>query len=227
MDHEVVVRQKLTERYLLNELDSEARDQFEEHYFDCPTCALDVRAGSTFVDQTKAVLAATRESENAFRIKPAPAPPRPNWLTWLRPAFAAPALAVLLAVAGYQNLVTIPKMAQAVNNPQVLPWVSVNVGAFGDAAPQITAAPGKGFLMFVRVPPQGGYSQRTADLYDPAGKREWSVPIPETVSQGQMTVSVPGADRQPGSYTVVLHGITASGVTEELGRGTFELQILK
>ena len=31
MDHDTVVRQKLTERYLLNELDPEARDNFEEH----------------------------------------------------------------------------------------------------------------------------------------------------------------------------------------------------
>jgi len=31
MDHEVVVRQKLTERYLLNELGPVERDEFEEH----------------------------------------------------------------------------------------------------------------------------------------------------------------------------------------------------
>ena len=57
MDHEVVARQKMTERYLLNELDSETRDQFEEHFFDCAECALDVRAGSAFVEESKAVLA--------------------------------------------------------------------------------------------------------------------------------------------------------------------------
>src|ERR1035441_1684537 len=41
MDHDAVVRQNMTERYLLNELDPEARDEFEEHYFDCPDCAAD------------------------------------------------------------------------------------------------------------------------------------------------------------------------------------------
>jgi len=50
MDHTAVVRDKMTERYLLNELDSDLRDQFEEHYFDCQECALDVSAGAQFVE---------------------------------------------------------------------------------------------------------------------------------------------------------------------------------
>jgi len=33
MDHEVVARQKITERYLLNELDSDTRDQFRGALF--------------------------------------------------------------------------------------------------------------------------------------------------------------------------------------------------
>ena len=53
MDHTAVVREKTTERYLLNELDPEVRDEFEEHYFDCPECAQDVSAAATFVEQSK------------------------------------------------------------------------------------------------------------------------------------------------------------------------------
>jgi hypothetical protein len=65
------------------------------------------------------------------------------------------------------------------------------------------------------------------DLYNPAGKLEWSVTIPATASQDQWPVAVPGTDRQPGTYKVVVRGKTASGINEELGRGTFELQISK
>jgi anti-sigma factor RsiW len=46
MDHQEAVRQNATEKYLLDELDPELRDQFEEHLFDCQDCALDVRAGA-------------------------------------------------------------------------------------------------------------------------------------------------------------------------------------
>jgi hypothetical protein len=227
MDHEVVVRQKMTARYLLNELDSQARDEFEEHFFDCPSCAFDVRAGTAFVDQTKVVLAEMGETETAFHDKVAPAPPNRGWLAWLRPAYAAPALALLLAIVGYQNLVTYPKMTQALNNPQVLQWAPLNVGTYGADGPTIKISSGQGFLLFVRIPPQSGYKQRMVDLYNPAGKLEWSVTIPATASQDQWPVAVPGADRQAGSYKLIVRGITAAGASEELGQGSFELQIPK
>lgn len=227
MDHGVVVRQRMTERYLLNELDSEARNEFEEHFFDCPDCALDVRAGALFVEQSKIVLAEKSEPTSS----PAPVvvrvPARPGWLAWLRPVFAAPVLALLLAFIAYQNLVTYPQMKQALNHPQVLPWASINIGTYGASGPEITIAPGKGFLVFVRIPPESAYSQYTADLYNPAGKLEWSLTIPATTSQDQWPLAVPGADRQGGTYTLVVRGTTAAGESKEVGRGSFELQIQK
>jgi len=223
MDHEVVARQKITERYLLNELDSEMRNQFEEHFFDCPACSFDVRAGSAFVEQSKVVLAGGPVEAPVA----APVPAKPGWLAWLRPAFAMPALALLMAVIGYQNLVTYPRMKQTLNHPQVLPWASINIGTFGATEPEITTAPGKGFLVFVRIPPQSGYSRYTADLHNPAGKLEWSLTIPATATQDQWPVAVPGADRQAGAYTLVVHGTTADGISKEVGQGSFELQIQK
>lgn len=225
MDHDVVVRQKMTERYLLNELDSESRDEFEEHFFDCPECALDVRAGSAFVEQSKNVLAEARELGMAPASRPTPAPARGGWLAWLRPALAAPALALLLAVVGYQNLVTYPRLQQALNRPQVLPWAPVNVGTWGSGGPVITASPGQGFLLFVRIPPDGSYSNYTADLYSPAGNVEWSLTIPVTAGQDQWPVQVPGANREAGTYTLAVRGVTAAGESKEVGRTSFELKI--
>jgi len=225
MDHEVVVRQKMTERYLLNELDSESRDEFEEHFFDCPECAFDVRAGSAFVEQTKNVLAEARETETAPAAIPTPAPASSGWLAWLRPAFLAPVLALLVAVVGYQNLVTFPRLQQALNRPQVLPWAPVNVGTWGSGGPVITASPGQGFLLFVRIPPEGSYSHYTADLYSPAGKVEWSLTIPVAAGQDQWPVRVPGENREAGTYTLAVRGVTAAGESKEVGRTSFELKI--
>jgi len=111
MDHEAVVRQQMTEKYLLDELDSDARNEFEEHFFDCPDCALDVRAGALFVEQSKVVLA--EKSDPVPPDKLVTVRPKPPWLAWLRPAFAAPVMVLLLAVIGYQNLVTYPRMSRA------------------------------------------------------------------------------------------------------------------
>jgi hypothetical protein len=235
MDHDVVARQKMTERYLLGELDADARHEFEEHFFDCPDCALDVRAGALFVEQSKVVLAEQSQPAAAGRSVPTHVPAKPGWLAGLRemfrPAFAAPVMAVLLAVLGYDNLVTYPQLKAALNSPRVLPFASVNVGSWGSGGPLISIDPGEGFLLFVRIPPDG-CSRHTAELYNPAGKMEWSLPILSSVrnpssAQDQFPVQVPGAQREAGAYLLVVRGLTAAGENKEVGRVSFELQIQK
>lgn len=225
MDHDVVVRLKMTERYLLGELDPEARDEFEEHFFDCSDCALDVRAGALFVEQSKIVLAEKSEPVSAGLPVAVPIPAKSEWFAWLRPAFTAPLMVLLLAVIGYQNLVTYPQMQQALNSPRVLRWASVNVGTWGSGGPVIPAHVGEGFLLFVRIPPDGSYSSYVADLHNPAGKLEWSIPIPASSAQDQWPVQVPGAKRAAGSYILIVRGVTAAGESKEVGRASFELQI--
>jgi hypothetical protein len=231
MDHDVVVRQKMTERYLLDELDPAARDEFEGHFFDCPDCASDVRACAVFVEQSKVALAMKPEPISDRLAAPVAVPSKAGWFAglrgMLRPAFAVPVLAGLLVVIGYQNLVTYPQMQQALNRPQVLPWAAVNVGTYGSEGPVVTTRPGEGFLLFVRIPPEGGYNHYTADLLNPAGKLEWSLTIPAVAGQDQWPVRIPGANREAGSYTLAVHGITTAGESKEVGRASFELQIQK
>jgi hypothetical protein len=227
MDHAVVVRDKMTEKYLLDELDADLRNQFEAHYFDCPDCARDIRAGSEFVEHSKNVLAENLEPISVHTNVPVPDPASRGWFTWLRPAFAAPALALLLAVVGYQNLVTYPELQSVLRQPKVLPWASVNVGTYGADRPTISVPPGQGFLLFVRIPPDGTYTHYKADLYNPAGKLEWSLIIPAIPGQDLWPVHVPGANREAGRYTMAVSGVTAAGESKDLGRTSFELQIQK
>jgi hypothetical protein len=223
MDHDEAVRQKATERYLLNELDPDLRDQFEEHLFDCQDCALDVRAAAMFVEQTKVVLA----EPPAAAPKSVPAPARAGWFAWLRPAFAVPVLALLLVVIGYQNIVTVPHLQQAANQPQVGPWASVNISTRGSEATVIKTHAGEGFSLVVNLPPEDGFASYAAELYNPAGTLEWSGPISApTVEQGRQ-IYIPGHNRPSGSYnfTLVVRGITASGESKELSRHQIDVQI--
>jgi hypothetical protein len=228
MDHEAVVRQQMTERYLLDELDAQARNDFEEHFFDCQDCALDVHAGALFVEQSKIALAQPPEKAPVGSIALVPQNPvKSGWRQWFRPALAAPVMALLLVVVGYQNLVTLPQIQQAMHSPQVLPWAPVNVGTYAAEGQAITARPGQGFLLFVRIPPEGIYSQYTAELYNPAGKVEWTVTIPASSTQDQWPVQVPGANREAGSYSLKVRGVTAAGDSKEVGQASFELRIQK
>jgi hypothetical protein len=225
MDHDVVVREKMTERYLLDELDPEIRDEFEEHYFDCPDCARDVHAGFEFVEQSKVVMAESPEPVAIHAAGRGPA--RSGWFAWFRPAFAAPVFALLLAVVGYQNLVTFPKMKDALMKPQVLPWASVNLGTWGGDAQPIGVPQGSGFLLLVRIPPDGTYTQYIADLYNPKGGLEWSLAFPANPGQDEWPMRVPSASRESGQYKLSVRGISATGESKQLGSGSFELQIQK
>src|SRR5271156_3413280 len=115
MDHNEAVQQNATERYLLQELDPDVRDQFEEHLFDCQDCALDVRSGAMFVEQSKVILG--EKPEAAVARVPVRVPAPSGWFGWMRPAFAAPALALLLIVIGYQG-VTNARLQRAAHSPQ-------------------------------------------------------------------------------------------------------------
>lgn len=126
MNHSEAIRLKAAEKYLLGELSAELRDQYEDHYFGCMECAQDVRAGAVFVDNARDVWSAGTVAEASVR----PAGKRVGrwWGVLMRPAFAAPALALLLMVAAYQNAVTIPHLKTALSQseaPQTLPSFSL------------------------------------------------------------------------------------------------------
>jgi putative zinc finger protein len=222
MDHDEAVRQKATERYLLDELDPDLRDQFEEHLFDCQDCALDLRAGAMFVEQTKVILAQP-PTVSVARV-PALATTKLGWFAWLRPAFAVPVFALLLAIIGYQNFVTYPSLVATANQPQVGTWLSVNVSTRGTTANSARLHKGEGFGVLVNLPPEDGFASYTADLYNPGGTKEWSRQI-ATASQEARQIYIPGHNLESGTYTLVVNGVTPGGESKEISRHPIEVQI--
>jgi hypothetical protein len=224
MDHDEAVRQKTTEKYLLDELNAQQRDEFEEHLFDCQDCALDLRSAAMFVEQTKVVLGKPA-------VAPVVVPSRPvqsaksSWFAWFRPAFAVPVFALLLVVIGYQNLVVLPHLTQAVNQPQLVPWASVNVSVRGADGTVIKARRGQGFSLLLNLPPEDGLASYQADLYNPGGKLEWSGAISAPAAEQGRIIYIPGNDRQSGTYTLVVRGITSAGESKEISRHPIDLQI--
>jgi hypothetical protein len=224
MDHDVVVREKMTEKYLLEELDPALRDEFEEHFFDCPECAFDVRTASALAAHSKEILK-ERSQETPVPAKvPAMESASRGWFAWLRPAFAVPVMAVLLVVVGYQNLVTLPQMSKALHKPQILPAATVNLLTYGSNSTPLTIHAGEGFLLNLIVPPAHHYAAYRVDLYNPAGAIEASVPVKDS-TEDTWSISFPGTNRQSGTYKLAVHGITDSGQDVEVGASSFALQI--
>jgi hypothetical protein len=225
MDHTESIRLMAAEKYLLGELTPESREQFEEHFFDCQECALDVRAGAALVEHSKVVLS---EPVAVSPVRaPAAVPASPGWFAWLRPAVVVPVLAALLVVVGYQNLVTYPQLKQMASSPQILPWASINVSTRGTSTTQISPRAGEGFHLLVNIPPDGHYSSYTFDLSSPSGRLEWSRTIPAASSDEARSIYVPGANQEQGLYTLAVRGGTAAGESSDLGRYSIEVQIQK
>ena len=220
MDHKDAVRLQATERYLLNELDPDQLDQFEEHLFDCPECALNVRAAAMFVEQSKSVLL----HPSPTVAVPVPPPVPAGWLAWLKPAFAVPLLAALVAVIGYQNLVVFPGMKQATNLIGILPSASMNVGTRSATTATVRPKPGEGFVLLVNLPAENRFASYVADLYDPAGKIKCSVPISPEAANDTVPLRIPG-QRESGIYTLAVRGIQPDGRSSEIGRQPFELRL--
>lgn len=222
MNHDDAVRQMLTEQYLLNELTPELREEFEEHFFGCEECALNLRATAAFIEQSKGVLAA-RPTEKA-----APVPAR-SWAGWLRPAWVLPVMALLLIVIGYQNFVSVPKLNQSYQDsstPRILPAVSlINVATRGNASASVAVHKGEPFLIFVDVPADNRFSSYIAGLQGPTGKSEWSIPVSAEAAKDTVSIRVP-AQKSPGQYTLVVTGIAPGANPTEIGHFPFEVKVL-
>src|SRR5215472_13019144 len=105
MDHKQAVELQLSVKYVLGELPPVQRDEYEDHYVDCPECAKDVSAAVALTDSAREVF--RQEARNQV---PAPVRVRGGWLAWLRPMVAVTAMLILLGIVGYQNLITLPRL---------------------------------------------------------------------------------------------------------------------
>ncbi|MEO8367974.1 MAG: zf-HC2 domain-containing protein, partial [Candidatus Solibacter sp.] len=131
MLHQEALATKASERYLLGEMSEPERFDFEAHYFDCPACADEVRAGEALARGIHAVCA----EDEARRPKPAAVRemPRLGWRAWLLPSSLVPssAAAAMGCLAAWQGLVVIPNLRWA-EAPQVVAPVALRAAARGE-----------------------------------------------------------------------------------------------
>src|ERR1700742_2072949 len=176
MDHPEAVRQMAVEKYLLHELSPELRRSFEEHLFECPECEFDVQAGYALIDGSKEVL-------SKAVVEPQPVVPgkQSSWLAWFRPGFAAPVMALLVAVVGYQNLVTVPALrsaAAAVQTPQVLNPVYLTVGRNRGLDQVTTIQHGQPLPLVLDISSESHFTSLLCELKSPTGEIQGSLSIP-------------------------------------------------
>ena len=169
MTHQEAVDTLATERYLLDEMSDENRQTFEEHYFECETCADDLRVATAMLQGAKAGFAGVSTMDNVVPMTPRQSVTRTT--AWYRsvalPWAAAAALAV---VAGYQSLWVAPALRQA-SAPVALVPVTLRPQSRGAEAVVPVDRQGGPVVLAIEVndAPQGG--QVTYDLSSTDGRQ--------------------------------------------------------
>jgi hypothetical protein len=229
MNHQDATQAMVVEKYVLNELTPELRAEFEEHYFECPECAMDLRATTAFLDAARAEF----KSASATQRSPVAVPKtRGPWL-W-RPAIAVPLLAACLVVIAYQNAVVVPRLHQQIaqfSSPEVLPSISLIGGnSRGGQIPSLAVRPDHPFLLVMDIPTQDGFATYTCSLYSPAGKLAWQIHVSAQEAKDTISITIPAADRMDGKYSLRVQGNTGSANPEtpvDLARYSFVLKSQK
>lgn len=227
MDHGEALQMMAAERYLLDELTPEERDTFELHMFGCQECALDVRVGSAFITEAKALLPGLDQPSSTFvDAKPAkPEKKKKGWSFLWQPAFAMPAFAALLAVIAYQNFSAIPSLRRAAAEPRVLYSNPIHIGTRGSAHTSVQADRAEGVALSLNLPQSSNYSSYVFELSDPNGKQFWTHTVtPGTADDNIVSLIIPGSGLQSGSYTLAISGLTTQNNRVEIDRRTLDVQ---
>jgi anti-sigma factor RsiW len=238
MNHAEAVEKMTTEKYLLGELSPEIRDAFEEHFFDCAECAMDVRAAAVFLDEAKEQLPElTGPLATPAAERPVLAPAKakntakkdPWWSALLRPALAMPVFAVLIAIVGYQNIVMLPALRSAASEPQLAPTVYLHSGTRGMEAPLEVDAK-HGIVLTVDRPQQAGFTSFEFALMNPEGKQVASLTAPAEDgsaghADGTLSLAIPGARLSNGAYTLAISGVTSAGSRSEIERHSLDIRL--
>jgi Putative zinc-finger len=222
MDHQEALRCEAVEKYLLGELALQERDEFEEHFFDCPHCAAELKTTAAFLDEVK------REFRQLPAVKPAPRARKPSRFEFLwRPAFFAPAFALLLSVIVYQNVRVFPRVAAEgtrLDRPEVLSAVSlIGANSRGGVNPSVTVGKDQPILLTLDIPAAEQYTSYTCTLIAPSGATVWRVPVSASQAKDTVSIRVPGADLKPGDYTLRVQANPVRGEPADIARYRFTL----
>lgn len=219
MDHSDALHLHAAEKYLLGELPPLLREEYEEHYFDCEECASDMRALAAFASGAR----------ETFRTEHSRQEKEPAKITgifgWLRPAIAAPALAALLLIIGYQSLVTIPKLRRASALPltqsaDLVSLIGANSRAEGGSAFPIHSD--HPTILEIDIPPADAFSSFVCQLEDARARIIFQHRFSKVDAKETVRFIVPAGGLPPATYSMVVLGeSSATASTNELERLKF------
>jgi hypothetical protein len=208
MEHAEAVQTNATERYLLGELSAADTDAFEEHYFDCMTCAEDVRAGAQLLEGTRQL---AREQRHEMAPVVSIAAHRARRLGWLSLAAAA----VIVVTVSLPTMLRYSRGGGATF--EVGREHSLLLSGTRGADENVIALSGnEPAVVYVDVPPEPAYVRYEAKLAGPDGKIVASRAVTPEQAKDPLPLVLRGL--AAGAYEVVIEGADPAGRNAEIAR---------
>jgi hypothetical protein len=233
MDHTEAVRLQAAEKYVLKELSPTLMEEYEEHFFDCAECGLDIKAATAFVDASREVFREQPERELVAQDSPSTT----GWFAWLKPAFAVPVFAALLIFIGYQNIVTIPEARHGVSIVATerfrATFLSRGAMPSDGSGDSVRIHAGQPFSLAFDFTPRTdkAFPRYIAQLKDALGHKIYQAMIPAELALRGINLSIPGGLVQQGKYNLVMYGDSGSGSPVDeaniVGNVTFSVEFLR
>jgi hypothetical protein len=233
MEHDEAIGTHAAERYALDEMSGDERERYEEHFFSCTQCALEVSSAMAFAENARSELspAAIVQASPPRRLVSA------SHETWWTRLFVRPprglvpalggALALLLITAGYQNLAVLPELRQQLaerDTPQVVPTVALRTAARG-AGPQVLVDSSAPFVVLqADVVPDRNVPRYVAALIAPGGGIVFRTTVAAPAPGLPVTLLVPARALNAGEYTLVF--TEDDETAREAGRFVFSIERL-
>jgi Putative zinc-finger len=206
MDHNEAVRLQAAEKYLLGELPKEQHAAYEEHFFDCPACAEDLKTTVAFMGSSRQVVReAVPETIDVKRVSAAAG----GWFAWFRPAIAVPVFAVLVLLIGYQNSVTIPGLKRASSSvilgkiPKSFSLMTLGTRGEGSSSLPINVGAHEDFGLEVDMPGNSS-SGYVCQIQDQSGKVWATISVSAAEAKSTVTPLIRGGSLRPGKYNFVI-----------------------
>jgi hypothetical protein len=239
MEHPQAIQLKAAERYVLGELPSDLREQYEEHFFSCVKCAEELSLAAAFVENSRAAMGSEPVMPPVrLPVREAQGPAGSGWLgAFLRPSFAVPVFAALLLLVAYQTFLVIPQLkgratqsvaALATAAPQALASFSlITADSRGGEPLTVAVAPGQPFSLYFDIPPDGHYSSYICEIVNSAGVTEFALNISAEQAKNAVQLLIPSSSLATGKHLVVVRGLGTQGSATEVARYPFTLVVSK
>lgn len=223
MDHNYAIENHTAERYLLQDLDEQERDAYEEHFFSCSACAEEVRTASEFLESAKQVV----QDEVKAQIYGQHVARHSNWGNWLNwrsmlhpvPAMACSLLALGIGFSGYQNAVVLPSLRQAASAQLVVAQPTLHNSK--SAVREVPFSRTKSFTLPFDIP-ESNFNAFDVSVVTESNIKKLSFQYQVgNEAEKALEIIVPAGTLDAGRYFIVIEG---SGGKGEVDRIPFDLK---